>query len=214
MAKSATAGWWLAPRRFNTGHCSGTNVAGTLVRDYRMPPSPLASDEMTASAAPALGPFYCPADSGHKDRDGTKSCATQRKNCRARTGALHLSSSLWEAARRATISGQHTSGSPTKPRTTSLQNGRIKSMRTSWLKTRQPADSPHRPMKPRSHETIFGGRRSCPETKTPYPPRRSNNGVRKEPGSKMMVDAVTALCVFFSISIFLAHAVDASRAAR
>jgi hypothetical protein len=29
-----------------------------------------------------------------------------------------------------------------------------------------------------------------------------------------MAEAVTALCVFFSISIFLAHAVDAFRAAR
>jgi hypothetical protein len=35
-----------------------------------------------------------------------------------------------------------------------------------------------------------------------------------EPGSKVMAEAVTALCVFFSISIFLAHAVDAFRAAR
>jgi hypothetical protein len=29
-----------------------------------------------------------------------------------------------------------------------------------------------------------------------------------------MAEAVTALCVFFSISIFLAHAVDAFRAVR
>ena len=29
-----------------------------------------------------------------------------------------------------------------------------------------------------------------------------------------MAEAVTALCFFFSISIFLAHAVDAFRAAR
>jgi hypothetical protein len=34
----------------------------------------------------------------------------------------------------------------------------------------------------------------------------------EEPGSKVMAEAVTALCVFFSISIFLAHAVDAFRA--
>jgi hypothetical protein len=33
-----------------------------------------------------------------------------------------------------------------------------------------------------------------------------------EPGSKVMAEAVTALCIFFSISIFLAHAVDAFRA--
>ena len=33
-----------------------------------------------------------------------------------------------------------------------------------------------------------------------------------EPGSKAMTEVVTALCVFFSISIFLAHAVDAVRA--
>jgi hypothetical protein len=36
----------------------------------------------------------------------------------------------------------------------------------------------------------------------------------EEPGSKVMAEAVMALCVFFSISIFLAHAVDAFRAAR
>jgi hypothetical protein len=33
-------------------------------------------------------------------------------------------------------------------------------------------------------------------------------------GSKVMAEAVTALCVFFSSSIFLAHGVDALRAAR
>jgi hypothetical protein len=32
------------------------------------------------------------------------------------------------------------------------------------------------------------------------------------PKSKAMTEVVTALCVFFSISIFLAHAVDAVRA--
>ena len=33
-----------------------------------------------------------------------------------------------------------------------------------------------------------------------------------EPRGKAMTEVVTALCVFFSISIFLAHAVDAFRA--
>jgi hypothetical protein len=36
----------------------------------------------------------------------------------------------------------------------------------------------------------------------------------EEPGSKEMAEAVTALCIFFSISIFLAHAVEAFRAGR
>jgi hypothetical protein len=39
--------------------------------------------------------------------------------------------------------------------------------------------------------------------------RHSRHG---EPGSNAMAEVVTVLCVFFSISIFLAHAVDAFRA--
>jgi hypothetical protein len=42
------------------GRCSGNQCRrGSLVRDYRMPASPLASDEMTASAAaPRWGRFF------------------------------------------------------------------------------------------------------------------------------------------------------------
>jgi hypothetical protein len=81
-----------------------------------------------------------------------------------------------EAARRATTAGRHTPGSPTKPRAASLRHGRIESMRTSWQKTRQQSVMPG--FVRMHHETIFRGRRSCPETKAPYPPRRSNIGVR------------------------------------
>src|ERR1700675_4106103 len=103
-----------------------------------------------------------------------------------------------------------------------------------WATKNKSLSSP-RPDAPRGHETIFLGRRSCPETKGHYPPRRSTTGFdhvsptpqrdlppipqcrpsrHGEPGSKVMAEVVTALCVFFSISIFLAHAVDAFRARR
>jgi hypothetical protein len=57
----------------------------------------------------------------------------------------------------------------------------------------------------------FGGSGSYPQRHLPpIPPRRpSRHG---EPGVKAMTEVVMALCVFFSISVFLAHAFDAYRA--
>jgi hypothetical protein len=53
-------------------------------------------------------------------------------------------------------------------------------------------------------ETIFRRRRKRPETKAAYLPRQPSRG-------KAMIEAVMALSVFFSASIFLAHAFDAYR---
>ena len=81
-------------------------------------------------------------------------------------------------------------------------------------------------------ETIFRRRRKRPETKAAYVPRQPNNGDRhvgphperdlpqiphhrtsrpSPPSCKAMTEAVVALSVFFSVSIFLAHAFDAYR---
>src|SRR5438552_6607848 len=81
-------------------------------------------------------------------------------------------------------------------------------------------------------ETIFRRRRKRPETKAAYVPRQPNNGDRhvgprperdlpqiphhrtsrpSPPRGKAMTEAVAALAVFFSVSIFLAHAFDAYR---
>jgi hypothetical protein len=57
----------------------------------------------------------------------------------------------------------------------------------------------------------FGHVRHYPERDLPPIPQRRPSG-NGEPGSKAMTEVITALCVFFSISIFLAHAVDAFRA--
>jgi len=82
-------------------------------------------------------------------------------------------------------------------------------------------------------ETIFRRRRKRPETKAAYVPSQPNNGDRHvgphperdlpqiphhrtsrhrpPPRGKAMTEAVVALSVFFSVSIFLAHAFDAYR---
>jgi hypothetical protein len=81
-------------------------------------------------------------------------------------------------------------------------------------------------------ETIFRRRRKRPETKAAYLPLQPNNGDRhvgphperdlpqfphyrtsrhRTKRSKAMTEAVMALSVFFSVSIFLAHAFDAYR---
>jgi hypothetical protein len=81
-------------------------------------------------------------------------------------------------------------------------------------------------------ETIFRRRRKRPETKAAYFPHQPNNGDRhagphperdlpqiphhRASGhgpsrGKAMTEAVMALSVFFSVSIFLAHAFDAYR---
>jgi hypothetical protein len=81
-------------------------------------------------------------------------------------------------------------------------------------------------------ETIFRRRRKRPETKAAYLPRQPNNGDRhvgphpkrdlpqihhhrtsrrRPPRGNAMIEAVMALSVFFSVSIFLAHAFDAYR---
>ena len=83
-----------------------------------------------------------------------------------------------------------------------------------------------------SVETIFRRRRKRPETKAAYLPRQPDNGDRnvgphpkrdlpqihrhgtsrcRPPRGKAMTEAVMALSVFFSLSIFLAHAFDAYR---
>jgi hypothetical protein len=81
-------------------------------------------------------------------------------------------------------------------------------------------------------ETIFRRRRKRPETKAAYLLHQRNNGDRhvgphpkrdlpqiphhrtsgrRPPRGKAMTEAVMALSVFFSVSIFLAHAFDAYR---
>jgi hypothetical protein len=83
-----------------------------------------------------------------------------------------------------------------------------------------------------SVETIFRCRRKRLETKAAYLPRQPDNGDRnagphperdlpqihhhrtsrrRPPRGKPMTEAVMALSVFFSVSIFLAHAFDAYR---
>jgi hypothetical protein len=68
-----------------------------------------------------------------------------------------------------------------------------------------------RPTLPVDQTTGFDHVSSTPQRDLPPIPqcRHSRHG---EPGSNAMVEVVTVLCVFFSISIFLAHAVDAFRA--
>jgi hypothetical protein len=87
-------------------------------------------------------------------------------------------------------------------------------------------------MLPRCKEAIFRPRRKGPETKAAYPPHQSNNGDRhvnhhperdlpriphrhpsrhRPPRGNPMSETFTALSVFFSISVFLAHAFDAYR---
>jgi hypothetical protein len=81
-------------------------------------------------------------------------------------------------------------------------------------------------------ETIFRCQRKRPETKAAYLPPSPDNGDRhvgprpkrdlpqihrrrpsrrRAPRGNAMIEAVMALSVFFSVSIFLAHAFDAYR---
>jgi hypothetical protein len=67
-----------------------------------------------------------------------------------------------------------------------------------------------RPTLPVDQTTGFD--RVSPTPQRDLPPIPQCRPMHGEPGSKAMAEVVTVLCVFFSVSIFLAHAVEAFRA--